>query len=61
MSIKEINNLEGANKLGPSLKRRKETEGKKRISLTPFALNSKSKVILASLSLSLAHDKELLH
>jgi len=60
MNIKEINNLEGANKLGPSLKRRKETEGEKRISLTPFALNSKSKVIL-SLSLSLAHGKELLH
>jgi len=30
MNIKEINNLEGANKLGPSLKRRKETEGEKK-------------------------------
>lgn len=61
MNIKEINNLEGANKLGPSLKRRKETEGKKGSASHHLHKNSKSKVILASLSLSLPHDKELLH
>lgn len=48
VNIKEINNLEGANKLEPSLKRRKDKKrgGKeKKISFTPSALSSKSKVM----------------
>lgn len=48
-----MNNLQGANKLGPSLKKRqKETEGEEgeqKISFKPFAFNSGSKVILDSL------------
>lgn len=60
MNIKEINNLKGANKLGPSLKRRKETVGKKG---PPHTICIKLQIQgnTGLISMSFLHDKELLH